>query len=492
MKQLNLKKSLGLAIGEKSLFAAEVVAGPNPRLLRGAEFVYPSGITPAQPTELGKALAEFLRQNQFTAKSAVVGLPLKWLALRPRQVPPSDPATLAQMLRLSAETEFSTELKDLVFDFAGNADGAESGSVTLVATQRKYLEWVESICNSAGLEAVAVTATALALDQASGISGGARQVVVSLTGESAELSAGASIVRSLRASSAQGLAGELRRAVSALPPDASRGAIVLWDGGTVDAGELGKQLGVPVRGGVLSALGVETANAEMNGHGNGYAPAVSLAVAGIGGASLAIDYLHSRLAPPKVRKIPRWAQAATAIAVVVIGLGIYGYVHLLTIKHHAEQQQATLEKIEGDIDDATDFVNKVTLARAWHTSDPRYLACVLELSDAIPDDGQTYATSLILKEIVPAAPTGSQGGQAAKPTPPVPQTRALSAQLVGKTSDQQHFVTLFDRLKRVFGPSVKSGGTQETGVRVAKCRSLLTLPIPPVKRASDREIVLWF
>jgi len=462
VKQLNLKKSLGLAIGEKSLLAAEVVGGPGPRLLHAAEYVYPAGITPAQPIELGKALAEFLRKNQFTTKAAIVGLPLKWLALRPRQVPPSDPATLAQMLRLSAETEFSTELKDLVFDFAGQADGADGGSVTLVATQRKYLEWMQSICQSAGLEALAITATALALDRASIASDGRRQVVVSVAGDSAELSAGTSVVRSLRVSSPQGLAGELRRAVSSLPVDVPRGDIVLWDGGTMKADELGKQLGLPVRGGVLNSLGVETANAAMNGHGNGYAAAVSLAVAGIGGAPLAIDYLHSRLAPPKVQKIPRWAYITATLVVLVIGLGIYAYVDLLAAQNLATQHKTQLAKMQKTIDQATDDVNKITFARAWHTNDPRYLACVRDLNDAIPDDGQTYVTSLTLSEIVPTAPTGAT---AAKPAPQVPQTRALSALLVGKTSDQQHFLTLLDRLKRVFGPSVKPGGTQDGGGR---------------------------
>ena len=84
-----------------------------------AELVYPEGLVLTRPEELGKALAAFLRDNQFTATDAVVGIPARWLVVKPKDVPPADAATLVPMLRLQAEADFSSELKDLVYDFVG-------------------------------------------------------------------------------------------------------------------------------------------------------------------------------------------------------------------------------------------------------------------------------------------------------------------------------------------------------------------------------------
>ena len=64
----------------------------------------------------GAALAEFLRQKQFTARHAVVGLPAKWLLVKTKEVPPADSKTASDLLRLQAEGDFSSELRDLVFE----------------------------------------------------------------------------------------------------------------------------------------------------------------------------------------------------------------------------------------------------------------------------------------------------------------------------------------------------------------------------------------
>jgi len=89
LKPLRLNKVIGLSISERSLLAAEVVAGEKPEVKRLAEFVYPDGISPNQPAELGTALGAFLRENDFTAKSAVVGLPARWLVVKAKEVPPA-------------------------------------------------------------------------------------------------------------------------------------------------------------------------------------------------------------------------------------------------------------------------------------------------------------------------------------------------------------------------------------------------------------------
>ena len=101
--------------------------------------------------------------------------------------------------------------------------------------------------------------------------------------------------------------------------------MVLWDGAGLDAGNLEKQLGVTVRPGDLHSLGVDTSAAGINGQGAKFAAAVALAICAINETGPAIDFLHSRLAPPKQHRIPRWAYLAAGTALVLIVMGILGY-----------------------------------------------------------------------------------------------------------------------------------------------------------------------
>ena len=167
VKETNLeefasKESVGAGMGERSLMAAEVVAAEGrPQVKRLAELVYPEGISISQPAELAKALGHFLKDNHFSTRSAVIGIPLKWLVVKPKDVPPSDDKTVAQLLRLEAEAEFSAELKDMVYDFAGDAAaGSGSRTVLLAGTPRKYLDAIESLCDGARLGLLAIVPSA--------------------------------------------------------------------------------------------------------------------------------------------------------------------------------------------------------------------------------------------------------------------------------------------------------------------------------------------
>src|SRR5580704_10420855 len=125
-------------MGERSLLAAEVVAAVDrPQVVKLAEMVYPEGISLSQPAELAKAVAHFLKDNHFSTRSAVIGIPLKWLVIKSKEVPPSDDATIIQLLRLEAEAEFSSELKDLVYDFAGDPTATGPSRTVLLAATPK-------------------------------------------------------------------------------------------------------------------------------------------------------------------------------------------------------------------------------------------------------------------------------------------------------------------------------------------------------------------
>src|SRR5690348_5318767 len=172
LKPIRHKKLLGLALGERSMLIAEVVAaGDRPDVRQLAELAYPPGASLDQPAELGKALAALLRKKRIGTAHTVVGLPARWLVATAKDIPAAanDVATRASILRLEAEAQFSTELKDLVFDFidtdrgrggaggGGGGGGAatngvgESHPVLLIGTPRKYVDAAVAMCRAARL-----------------------------------------------------------------------------------------------------------------------------------------------------------------------------------------------------------------------------------------------------------------------------------------------------------------------------------------------------
>jgi hypothetical protein len=477
LKPVRQKKVLGIAMGERSLLAAEVVASADrPQVVRLAEMIYPDGISLFQPAELAKAVAHFLKDNHFVSRSAVIGIPLKWLVVKPKEVPPADDETVAQLLRLEAEAEFSTELKDLVYDFAGDptpgkSDAAASRTVLLAATPKKYIDAIETLCDGARLGLLAITPSATALGSMTGSFMKQDVLVLAVGSTGSELSsqrqASATATQSLRSAASQApFVSELRRAVSTLPVSEGQREMVLWDGAGLDAGNLGQQLGVNVRAGELGAFGVDASSAGINGQGAKYASAVALALSAMGETGPGIDFLHSRLAPPRQHRIPRWGYLTGGAVVLLIILAFSAYSDLSKQEQMVADKNNEIAKEQTKADAARDFVNKETLAEYWHGGDPRYMACMRDLDAVIPEDGQTYATSLDIKAQMPSL--SSQGNLPAA-VPASDDMRLLFVTLQGHTANLESVTALVDRMNRnpsVFkdpktGPETKVPRTQE-------------------------------
>lgn len=479
MKRRSHNKILGLAIGERSLLAAEVGAGERPELRRVAEFVYPDGASAERLAEMGPALLEFLREHQFTARHAVIGIPARWLLVKSKEVPPVEGDTLSDLLRIQAEGEFSSELKDLIYDYA--SEDGPARSVLLMATPRKYVDGAVALCEAAKLSAVAVTASATVLGAATARVTVKNAMVLAIGPGGAELTAQSggtsSAIRHLRAPASKPLfVSELRRVVSTMPVNGAVRELVVWDGAGIDADSLGKSLGIPVRSGDLASLGVSS-GADVNGTEQKYGAAVSLALAGIGERPLPVDFLHSRLAPVVKGRISRPMVLGVLAAIMLVVGMIYAW-------HDLQQQQAAVdadrksfENQQPAIKAAEAFVTKVSFAQGWHGGDPRYLACVRDITLAIPDDEQTYATGLVVRD--EQRPTGSSGA------PKPPASRSLTGQLTGKAPNQQRVQVVIDQMQRNRAfTQAKLGSTQNNGRNgeVAFSIDFTYLP-PPVRTA---------
>lgn len=85
------------------------------------------------------------------------------------------------------------------------------------------------------------------------------------------------------------------------------------------------------------------------------------------------------------------------------------------------------------IKEADQFVQKVTFAQAWR-GNPRYLACLRNITTAIPEDKQTYATNITIKENAREKTPGAGGTIVVSKGA---EGITLSGQLYLKTTDQK-------------------------------------------------------
>jgi hypothetical protein len=448
VKLAQKKKLLGLVLGERSILIAEVASANKPRIEKVAEFVFPADQTLQTPALLGKSLGKFLKENKFSAGSAVAGLPIKWLLVKTKTVPPVTGPTLSNMLRLEAETEFSSELKDLVYEFAESGSAGDK-TVLLMATQKKNVDAIAEVCEAARIGLVAVMPSALALSRATGAPAEYETLVLSLHQGGSEITAqqgsAASGMKHLRAAEPQPLfVSELRRTMTMLPGNPGGREMVLWNGSggaAMDADSLSQALGFPVRSGELARLGIDAASATAaaNGQSHKFAGAVALALAGMGDRAPVSDFLHSRLTPPSARRIPKWAILGVIAVIGATTWGILAYNQL-------QAQQAKLDKLNDQLTQAKPtivadkaFVDQVALAWNWHSDKPRYLTLLRDLTYAVPDDAQTYVTTLTLRE----EPPKQVGTGAAIKTV---QTRRLQGTLDGRAPDQSAAVQMVDQL----------------------------------------------
>jgi hypothetical protein len=255
--------------------------------------------------------------------------------------------------------------------------------------------------------------------------------------------------------------------------------LVLWDAAgdaSFDSGTLGESLGMTVRSGDLPIFGVNTTAAASNGEGRKFAAAVALALLGVVEGTRSVDFLHSRLAPIKEPRIPQWVMVSSLAGAVLLGLVLLSYSVMQSKHSRLDQLNNSLNADSAKVKQATEFVSKVSFAQSWHMGNPRYLACLRDLTTALPQDGQTYAMALTLREEAP--PQGSIAS--AQKTAP---SRNLTCRLEGKTSDQQKPIQVVQALKKfpkVF-KDAKSLGTT-VGARGEVSFTVTFTYMPPVEK----------
>jgi len=327
-------KVLGLAMGQRSILIAEVsVRGQKHAVNRCAEFVFPEGLSMSTPDKLGTELRNFMRSQHFSTKDVVIGLPAKRLVTRRKEVPPASESVASDTLRLQAEGEFSSELDNLIMDYAGKPSSTESTTVLLMATNKVLLDECEELGRVAGLKIHAITSTTAALGRATSRLPGGDGLVLNLGPFGAELviqhGQYPAHLRHLNVTggpeSIPALAAEIRRTVASIPQNGTPMTLALWNtsAGASPQNVLEQRLSMPVTmPDVSNFVLTETTQAQ------GFATAIALGVAALEPGRLAVDFLHSRLAPPKAPGMSMQKKLGIAGGILAAGLIGYAYVDL--------------------------------------------------------------------------------------------------------------------------------------------------------------------
>src|SRR6185369_4187333 len=103
--------------------------------------------------------------------------------------------------------------------------------------------------------------------------------------------------------------------------------LTIWGGSALDLSarnSMADALGISVESGDLKSLGV--AVAEGIGESHDYSPAVALALAGIAAEDPPVDFLHSRMAPPKKQVVKPRTVLIVGGVVALVGLFVVAYV----------------------------------------------------------------------------------------------------------------------------------------------------------------------
>jgi hypothetical protein len=401
------EKLLAISVGERVLWVAEMTwdadAAPHSRV---AEFVYSPDSTLDDAERLGGELANFLSAQNLSTRRVVFGVPAKWLIVEPYEMPPADAETASNVLWLHATERVMPALGPMVFDFMGDSCPTEPRTLLLVGLQRRWRERLMALAAGAGLKVVGITPIGTAVGAAT--SRHVRTSLIALFGpgglelidQKGQYTRSIHYIRSN--GSPQPVIAELRRAAAARSLDSDsqehgRRDLVLWDDIGMEPEFLNavrQSASLPITEARGQWVGVSESGASDGVKG---LSAVALTLNRRTAACPSIDFLRPRLGPSKRERWRRpgvWLPWAVA-AVVLIALA--GLMDMLSIQKQISGLDNQLQAMQPALDVARPYVATMQFAESFGATRPRYLACIGDLTQALPPDGQTYLISFNLR-----------------------------------------------------------------------------------------------
>ncbi len=426
---LGTRTILGLAIDEFGIVAAEVSArAGRPEIRHVGQLTFSEKLSSENVNDRAGQLKTFLRTNHFSAKHAVIGIPLKWTVAKEMTAPAANAEAVAGMLGIQAERAFSLNANELIFDYYGSTSTTESSRVMLLAARRQMVEEIKTMAVSAGLHLEAVTVSALAFG-----SGRSSDVSRQLYGLYARptycefWSQSNGRLQTLRhvpipnpngssADPTDVLTAAIQKQVMLTPQQDQTPPyeVTLYDASGLSTSvisRLDKQLRPQItlsdgRGSLLNGA------AGQSGHAESIA-ASAVALAAVRAAGPEIDFLNPRIGAKKVdhrKKALTWVAGGAAACVLLVGLIAVDW-HLKT--RAIAGYKAELEEKKPQIDTARQVVDRVAYAKSWLSREPKFLGRLKELTLVFPQrPNSAWVGNLTMTEQGGGSMTSKAGDQA--------------------------------------------------------------------------------
>jgi hypothetical protein len=416
---MKTKNTLVLLFNESSVTVA------LSSMRRGRHQIKRSGTWPlsdpglAHAESLGQDLHGFLRKQHLWAKSAVVGVPAKWVVGKSITLPPTSNANSKSVLEMQAEQAFSLNFHDLVFDYSGQISSTDTNTVLLVAMQRQRLERIKTLLKSAGLQCSSVTPSAAAMAV---LSGGSSRSSCGVFAQNSHCEyclckAGSiqeikHVPMALNENSPDILSTEIQRllmlsGVDRSPADPMQ--VILWSDDSEpkrSIERLTERLGPEIqvidgRTALMASKRVYLDNSPAQ-----YDMAMNLILAQEQVDLPMIDFLNSHIGVVKKTTHSRTIAWALFIGMVLMaGLGSLYWGYRQDSLAIAGYEQLLLDN-ETIISAAQAVKQKVSQASGWYAGRPTYLDCLLAVTEAFPERGDIWVKTLSLDENGRGAVTG--------------------------------------------------------------------------------------
>jgi hypothetical protein len=443
--------TLGLAIDEFGIAAAEIrTRTGRMEVQRTGQWQFEKKLNLDNAKDTGEKLKQFLRENHFSSKQAIIGIPTKWIVAKEITVPPASAESVAGVLNIQAERAFSLNAGELVFDYCGRTSSSEPSEVLLLAARSQIVEQVKDLAASAGLELRSMTVSALAFGK--NLSDGDTEYRYGLYTRPAycefwtQLNGSPRSIQHIPLTTtnktaderAELLASTIQRLIllSSQHDSSSSHCVTAYDG-CGRAGETIELLNerlkprIVVTDGIAQLLPEITDSSEHQeqamyrsdaGQAQSIA-AVAVAMAAAGTDKLLVDFLNPRFGLKKKasrRPVATWAGIITAVCLPVIVAMLMNW---RADKRDIAAYQEQLSLMSEDITAAKEVVDRISYAKSWTSQEPVFLNCLRELTLMFPEEPTIWATNLRLSEDAGAA-------------------------LVGKAVNEESFYEVLDKIKQ--------------------------------------------